>query len=64
MMTTQPYQICTKLVMDTSDPSIAFDDNGVCNHFHDFQNNVKLHWHPNPEGYSHLQQTVEVIKES
>lgn len=26
------YQICTRCVMDTSDPDIIFDENGVCNH--------------------------------
>jgi len=26
------YQICTKCVMDTSDPDIHFNENGVCNH--------------------------------
>lgn len=26
------YQICTRCVMDTSDPHIVFDDEGVCNH--------------------------------
>jgi len=26
------YQICTRCVMDTSDPLIEFDDQGVCNH--------------------------------
>lgn len=26
------YQICTKCIMDTSDPEITFDKNGVCNH--------------------------------
>lgn len=26
------YQICTRCVMDTSDPDIIFDNNGVCNH--------------------------------
>jgi tRNA(Ile)-lysidine synthase TilS/MesJ len=26
------YQICTRCVMDTSDPNIVFDSNGVCNH--------------------------------
>ncbi|MEM0449102.1 MAG: N-acetyl sugar amidotransferase [Methanomassiliicoccales archaeon] len=30
----RPYQICTKCVMDTSDPEITFDENGVCNHCH------------------------------
>ncbi len=26
------YQICTRCIMDTSDPEIVFDENGVCNH--------------------------------
>ena len=28
----QPYQMCSKTVMDTSDPDIYFDIDGVCNH--------------------------------
>lgn len=31
-MTTPSYQICLRCVMDTSDPTIQFDTNGVCNH--------------------------------
>lgn len=34
------YQICTKTIMDTSDPDIVFDENGVCNHV-DLYNNAK-----------------------
>ena len=30
------YQICTRCVMDTSDPEITFDDNGVCIHCHHY----------------------------
>lgn len=26
------YQICTRCIMDTSDPEIVFDEEGVCNH--------------------------------
>lgn len=26
------YQVCTRCVMDTTDPDIVFDDGGVCNH--------------------------------
>jgi N-acetyl sugar amidotransferase len=29
-----PYQVCTRCVMDTSDPDITFDANGVCSHCH------------------------------
>lgn len=28
----QAYQICSRCVMDTSDPNIVFDENGFCNH--------------------------------
>lgn len=28
----RPYQICTRCVMDISDPEITFDADGVCNH--------------------------------
>jgi N-acetyl sugar amidotransferase len=31
-MKSRPYQICTRCVMDTSDPDITFDEAGVCNH--------------------------------
>lgn len=30
------YRICTRCIMDTSDPDIGFDDAGVCNHCHKF----------------------------
>ena len=29
-------RVCTKLVMDTTDPDITFDADGVCNWWHDF----------------------------
>lgn len=29
---TTDYRMCTRCVMDTTDPNIAFDDAGVCNH--------------------------------
>lgn len=31
------YQICTKCVMDTTDIEIIFDDDGVCNHCHEYE---------------------------
>lgn len=27
-----PYQICVRCIMDTSDPEIVFDEEGICNH--------------------------------
>lgn len=33
----RPYQQCTITVMDTiADPTITFDENGVCNYYHQY----------------------------
>lgn len=34
---TTSYQVCTVTVMDTTDPDITFDENGVCNYVHEFR---------------------------
>jgi N-acetyl sugar amidotransferase len=36
--------------MDTTDPKIAFDADGVCNHCEEFELNTRPRWHPNAEG--------------
>jgi N-acetyl sugar amidotransferase len=33
---TSDYQVCTRCVMDTTDPTITFDANGTCNHCRDY----------------------------
>ncbi len=50
--------------MDTTDPNISFDENGVCDHCHDFQNNVKPNWHTDEKGKQALENIVSKIKES
>lgn len=57
------YQICTRCIMDTSDPDITFDDAGVCNHCRTFDETAPQVWHPNPEGRKMLDAIVERIKE-
>jgi len=37
----QTYQICTKCIMDTTDPDIRFDDNGVCSHCHRYESIIQ-----------------------
>jgi N-acetyl sugar amidotransferase len=39
--------------MDTTDPKITFDAQGVCNHCHQFEEVTRKHWYPNAEG-AHL----------
>ncbi len=44
------YQQCSRCVMDTSDPAILFDEDGVCNHCHTFEQVTRAHWFPNDDG--------------
>jgi N-acetyl sugar amidotransferase len=58
------YQICTSCVMDTSDPKITFDENGVCDHCRGFRTDVLPKWHPNDHGKALFRQKVEEIKKA
>jgi N-acetyl sugar amidotransferase len=59
----RPYQVCTRCVMDTTDPLIEFDADGVCNHCAYFDNNVRPNWFPNAEGAEKLERMIAEIKE-
>jgi aminotransferase len=47
---TVAYRICTRCVMDTSDPAITFDAAGVCNHCIEFDTVTRRHWFPDETG--------------
>lgn len=55
------YQVCSKTVMDTSDPEITFDENGISSHYWDFQKNVLPNWHPDSNSPK-LEKTLEQIR--
>ncbi len=57
------YQICTKTVMDTSDPGITFDESGISNHYWDYHKNVKSNWFRGEEGKKILTKEIHKIKE-
>lgn len=59
---TRNYQVCTRCVMDTSDPVIAFDAQGVCNHCRNFDAVTSKHWFPNDEGRRRLDDMIAAIK--
>ena len=48
--------------MGTSDRNITFNADGVFNHYINFHENVKPHWHPDSTGRNILELTVEKIK--
>lgn len=56
------YQICTKTIMDTSDPDIVFDENGISDYYHNYQSNILPNWHTDERGYQELMAIAERIK--
>lgn len=58
----EKYQICKNCIMDTSDPSLTFDDNGVCIYCNNFEREIKPNWHPNDKGIQNIMPTIEKIK--
>jgi len=58
----KPYQLCTNCVMDTSDPKIAFDGKGMCDHCRNFYGRVLPKWQPNEAGMKIFRKKVEQIK--
>ena len=55
--------VCKNCVMDTSDPEISFDEEGVCNHCHKFNNEISKRWYPSEEGEKKLNTIIHEIKQ-
>jgi aminotransferase len=56
------YRICVRCVMDTTDPDITFDDEGVCSHCHNFEVALKPYWRPGRDGQEELASLLETIR--
>jgi len=61
-MTEQLFQICTNCIMDTTDPHITFDKNGVCDYCNNFKKQIKPSWHTDARGERELASIAEQIK--
>lgn len=61
-MINRSYQICKKCVMDTSDPSIVFDDSGCCDYCKNFEAAIKPNWSTGTDGHAELMALSERIK--
>ena len=57
----QAYQICTRCVMDTTDPEISFDVNGVCNHCHTYDR-LQANVYSGEEGKRRLEKIVNKVR--
>ncbi|MHC1703824.1 MAG: N-acetyl sugar amidotransferase [Tenuifilaceae bacterium] len=61
-MTSDHYQICNRCIMDTSDPTITFDELGNCNHCNSAVELGERTWFPNEYGEKQLNEIFEKIK--
>ncbi len=58
----RPYQICTRCVMDTTDPDIVFDAQGICNHCTAFLERLQSRGYVKGKSEALFQEYAEVIK--
>lgn len=56
------YKICSRCIMDTSDPEIMFNENDVCNHCITYDERAQQELHYNEEGQHELNKLVDKIK--
>lgn len=62
MNTNRPYQICTKTIMDTSDPSIVFNSIGESDYYTNYIETIHPNWHTDAKGHTELMKEAEIIK--
>lgn len=61
-MVTRSYQICTKTVMDTSDPEISFNEDGISNHAVNFTQKIEPKWQEMKSNDWQLRNQLDKIK--
>ncbi len=60
----RPYQICTKTIMDTTDPNIVFNEKGESDYYTNYIENIVPNWHTDQEGYDELMKIADKIKKT
>ena len=61
-MRDREHRICTNCVMDTTDGSITFDENGICDHCRTYYQDIFPYWHTDKRGETEILATVKKIK--
>ena len=56
------YQICNTCIMDTSDPNIMFDEEGICDYCNNFKKVIEPSWHTGAKGEAQLKKLAAKIK--
>ena len=61
-MSNSNCRVCTRCVMDTTDPEISFNAYGVCSHCIEFDTVTSKNWFPNDLGKEKLERIFDKIK--
>ncbi len=62
MLKNTEYRICARCVMDTTDPEITFDENGICIRCHEYDQMVRYEVFTGEIGRRKLEKMIERIK--
>jgi N-acetyl sugar amidotransferase len=60
--TPSSYRICTRCIMDTSDPHISFDDRGWCDYCVNFERTIAPNWDTGERGRAELERLAGRIR--
>lgn len=60
----RPYQICTKTIMDTSDPNIIFNEKGESDYYTNYIENILPNWYTDERGLEELMKIADRIKKT
>lgn len=60
----RPYQICTRCIMDTSDPRIQFRADGLCEYCQNFDEQIAPTWHTDERGQRELEALAKAIRKA
>lgn len=61
-MNQREYQICTKTIMDTTDPNIVFNEKGESDYYTNYVETILPNWHTDQRGHDELMKEAEKIK--
>lgn len=62
MLKKSEIQVCTNCVMDTSDTSIVFDENGVCDQCKTYEKEILPNWDTSEQGLASLKKLAKEIQ--
>jgi N-acetyl sugar amidotransferase len=58
------YKICSRCIMDTSDPGISFNERGECDYCRNFESAIKPDWHKAFQSKDPLSQMADAIRKA